>query len=88
MDLYHEIVKVLNDHKLIDCESFERRYRTFTGAPLSPGFYIVTWPEGVEPGDYEESASFTGPFKIPLHAKLAIANEVLRSQMNDRARRA
>ena len=75
MEQYQEIVKVLNDSKLIDCESFERGYRTASGAPLVPGFYIVSWPGAVESQAYDHSARYVGPYKFQLHATLALAHE-------------
>ncbi|HTP96621.1 MAG TPA: hypothetical protein VMK05_12260 [Burkholderiales bacterium] len=75
MEHFPEIVKVLNDSRLIDSESFERRYQAADGGALVSGFYIVSWPEGVAARQYDEHACYIGPFKTYSHARLALDSD-------------
>ena len=76
MERYHEIVRVLSGDRLIDRESFECKYRTASGRKLAPGFYVVTWPEGIESPKYDENARFIGPHKLLLHARIVLRREM------------
>ena len=57
-----EIVSVRSDCKLVDTESYERRYLRAGRDPLSPGVYIVHWADGVHQRRFDEHANFIGPF--------------------------
>lgn len=57
-----EIVSVRSDCKLVDTESYERRYSRVGREPLSPGVYIVQWAEGIRQRRFDEHANFIGPF--------------------------
>ena len=72
----HEIVRVLNDCKLIDCESFERRYGAGPDDALAAGFYIVTWPVDTRSRQYDECARFSGPYKTQSLAQLALEHRL------------
>lgn len=66
MDAYYdiyEIVKVLPKFQLFDAEFYQRNYCTNHGKPLTPGYYVVTWPEAVKVRRFNEHAAFHGPFK-------------------------
>ena len=85
---YHEIVKVLNERKLIDCESFERRYQTADGQPLAAGFYFVSWPgqPDSDPHDFDEHARFNGPYKDHSQAERALQQFVELSRIISKKR--
>ena len=72
MTPHYEIVCVLDTGKLIDSLSFERNYRTSSGAPLPPGIYVVIWPADVDAPVYDERASYMGPYPLHLHAKMIL----------------
>lgn len=65
MEAYYdqfEIVRVLGGFKLVDPESYERRYWRADGRPLLPGYYVVNWPDGVVTRKFDQHAVFHGPF--------------------------
>jgi len=57
-----EIVRVIREFKLVDAESYERRYWRRDGRPLPPGYYVVNWPDNVVVRKFDEHAVFYGPF--------------------------
>jgi hypothetical protein len=67
----YAIVRVLNDEKLLDGAMLECQYRRPDGNGLPAGFYMVSWSADAEP-HYDSSASFHGPFKLQLHAKMVL----------------
>jgi hypothetical protein len=58
-----EIVCVIGGYKLVDAESYERRYRHSMGLILAPGYYLVHWPEAVRIRRFNELAVFEGPYR-------------------------
>lgn len=58
-----EIVKVLPNFRLFDAEFYQRNYCTNHGKPLTPGYYVVTWPEAVRVRRFNGHAAFHGPFR-------------------------
>lgn len=66
-----EVVKVIDEHRLIDPESYERRYRTACGEALLPGYYIVTWAADASHTTYDELARYLGPYDSVEAARLA-----------------
>jgi hypothetical protein len=79
MGIHYQIVNVLDAVHLIDCESYQRRYRTRDAQPLAPGHYVVLWEETAEQRHFDEQATYVGPYKSSWHAKAALVN-FLRSQ--------
>ena len=71
---YHcfELVFVIGGHKLIDAESYERRYRSSDGALLTSGYYVVNWPEEVRARRFNELARFHGPFESRPEAQFML----------------
>ncbi|MGZ8157797.1 MAG: hypothetical protein ACXWT4_03220 [Methylobacter sp.] len=67
-----EIVAVTREFRLIDAESYQRRYCTSHGQPLAPGYYVVKWPEHIRARRFNEHALFHGPFKSREEAQAAI----------------
>lgn len=67
-----EIVKVIDEHRLIDAESYERSYRTSGVQALAPGFYVVCWPDAAHQAAYDEGAKFVGPYDLYESARLEI----------------
>ena len=55
-----EVVFVIDAERLIDSESYQRRYRCTR--PLVPGCYVVQWNRPQERPRYDESAEFRGPY--------------------------
>jgi hypothetical protein len=70
-DLY-EVVYVIDGSRLIDPESYERRYSTVDGCGLTPGYYAVTWPDGLYSRRFDKKACYFGPFKHHQDARSAI----------------
>jgi hypothetical protein len=63
-----EVVRVVDEHSLIDSESYQRQYRC--SAPRTPGHYIVRWAGGREaPGAYDDRADWAGPYKARAEAE-------------------
>lgn len=67
-----EIASVIGDHKLVDAESYERRYSQPDGLPLAPGYYVVYWPEHIRNRRFDEHALFHGPFRQRPEALAAL----------------
>lgn len=63
-----EIARVIHGFKLIDAESYERRYDRREGLPLAPGYYVVNWSEAVVVRRFNEDARFYGPFRLRQEA--------------------
>ena len=78
MELRCEIVRILNGASLLDCESYQRQYRTRDGNALAPGHYIVLWDESVQSPEFDENATYVGPYKSSSVASLTLT-ELLRS---------
>jgi|GEM_PF-2100127 len=72
MGFLNHIVQVLSDKTLIDPESYERAYCTPSGEPLSPGYYIVMWPDDAEVTAYDQAALYIGPYRQILHARIML----------------
>lgn len=68
-----EIVRVIHGYKLIDSESYERRYARRSGIPLVPGYYVVTWDDGIVVKRFDYDAAFFGPFRLRQEAQAALA---------------
>jgi hypothetical protein len=58
-----ETVYVIDGHRLIDPESYERQYQRPDGLSLAPGYYVASWPESVRTRRFDERALFHGPFE-------------------------
>ena len=67
-----EIAAVIRDFWLIDAESYQRKYATQHGYPLTPGFYVVNWPEHVRAKRFNEHAHFHGPFSSRKEVQMAL----------------
>jgi len=67
-----EIVAITGKFRLIDAESYQRRYCTSHGRPLALGYYVVSWPEDIQVRRFNEHARFHGPFKLRKEAQAAI----------------
>lgn len=78
MELRYEIVRILDAANLIDCESYQRSYRTRDGTALIGGHYVVLWDESVETPGFDENATYVGPYKTSLLASLML-RDFLRS---------
>lgn len=79
----YEVVHVIPGLRLIDCESYQRRYRQPNDAPLPEGHYIVHWPRTRTSRRFDEGASFRGPWAtraqalalVPTYRTLDLAGE-------------
>ena len=76
MRYFPEIVKILDHSRLIDSESYEHAYWTTQVRPLKVGYYIVSWTDQVRQPRFDESASFTGPFRSYAHARMALDHQL------------
>jgi hypothetical protein len=85
-DPYMELVRVIKPFRLLDPESYERQYRRNDGAALAPGFYVVIWPAGTEPGRYSEQVVFRGPYREHGTAEAVLDYIVARKYCSDRPR--
>lgn len=68
-----EIVKVIRDFWLFDAESYQRRYSTEQSQALTPGYYVVHWPEHIRARRFNEQASFHGPFNLRQEAQVFLS---------------
>ena len=68
----YEIACVIHGFKLVDCESYERHYSSRDGHSLTPGYYVVHWPEHCRNRRFDEQATFHGPFKQKQAARAAL----------------
>jgi|ERR1043166_7575447 hypothetical protein len=73
MSTVHEIVRVLDEHSLIDAESYQRSYATAADQPLTPGFYLVIWPPEMAATKYDDRARYFGPFQCRQYAEEKLA---------------
>jgi hypothetical protein len=64
-----EIVYVMDGSTLVDSEHYERPY--FCGRDLAPGYYVVTWPDDIRAGRFNEQARFQGPYRRRPEASAA-----------------
>ncbi|RPI46651.1 MAG: hypothetical protein EHM59_06875 [Betaproteobacteria bacterium] len=71
-----EIVKVLDDSRLIDSESYEHCYWTMHSHDLGIGYFVVSWPDDALRLRYDESARFTGPFDTYAEARKAFDQQM------------
>jgi hypothetical protein len=71
-----EIVKVLDECRLIDSESYQQSYRTGMVSPPIAGYYVVRWPDDVPQPRFDENACFKGPFPSRAHAQMACEDDV------------
>ena len=53
-----EIARVIDNFKLIDAESYERRYWRRDDTPLPPGYYVAAWPPHIKIRRFNEYATF------------------------------
>lgn len=74
MKYIRELVQVLDQNRLLDSESMEHCYWSTKVHSLSPGFYIVSWPDTALRRRYDELACFTGPFATYAEALRFRAN--------------
>ena len=58
-----ELVHVIKPFRLVDSESYERVYWRRDGVPLSPGYYVASWPARTTARKFNEEARFRGPFR-------------------------
>ncbi len=66
-----EVVKIVNERRLIDSESYERTYWTGAATPrLAVGYYVVSWPDDVPHPRFDENARFSGPYPCYAQAQL------------------
>lgn len=68
----YEVVCVIDEHSLVDSESYQRPYRRPLGKTLERGFYIVIQFDPAASSPYGESAEFIGPFASPALARTAM----------------
>ena len=68
----YEIACVIHGFKLVDSESYERRYRRRNGRSLAPGYYVVHWPEHCRTRRFDEQAAFHGPYQRKQAARDAL----------------
>lgn len=63
-----EVVRILDEHSLIDSESYQRRYQGTSAR--APGHYIVRWHAG-RPASaaYDDRADWAGPFEARADAE-------------------
>jgi hypothetical protein len=73
---FPEIVKILDQARLIDSESYEHCYWRRSPRPLPLGYYIVSWPDHVRQPRFDEIASFDGPFRSYAHARMALDDQL------------
>jgi hypothetical protein len=64
-----EIVRVIDDARLIDPESYERSYDAGGGTTLVPGYYVVVWPDHIDCPRYDAQARVVGPIVDPAEAR-------------------
>ncbi len=74
-----ELVRIASNFRLLDPESYERRYRRADETPLEPGLYVVHWPASASPRRFDEQALYFGPFKLASEARAAM--EALRARL-------
>jgi len=76
MDVHYdslEVVRVGSNFRLLDPESYERRYSRSDNEALEAGLYVVHWPVGIDVRRFDETAVYFGPFKSRADAHLALA---------------
>lgn len=61
METRFEVVRVLDEHNLVNSESYQCNYLTGSSTGLEPGYYVVIWDAQAEPLIYDERAFFIGP---------------------------
>jgi hypothetical protein len=66
----HEIVRVVEPAFLVNSLKQACRYETSDGQPLTPGYYFVLWPAGVEARIYTPVVRYFGPFDTLQEAAL------------------
>ena len=67
-----ELVTVTHDFWLFDAEHYQRKYSTSHDQPLTPGHYIVNWPEHIRTRRFTKFADFHGPFINRKKAEAAL----------------
>ncbi|MCC6611356.1 MAG: hypothetical protein IT515_16995 [Burkholderiales bacterium] len=67
-----EVVRVIDDNSLVDSESYQRSYRRRGAQSLTPGFYVVLWPDPASRPRYDVRAEFVGPFESDIVARAAM----------------
>ncbi len=86
MDVHYdnfELVRVGPDFRLLDPESYERRYRRTDNVPLDPGLYVVHWPADVAVRRFDEHALYFGPFDLRADADAALDRLRVRLEVPD-----
>jgi hypothetical protein len=68
----YEVVCVIDEHSLVDSESYQRKYRRSRGKTLAPGFYIVIHPDPHPTPSYDTRTEFVGPFESAGIARVAM----------------
>ncbi|MBI1397489.1 MAG: hypothetical protein GC151_16070 [Betaproteobacteria bacterium] len=71
-----EVVRVHRPDRLLDAESYERRYRIPGGRVLPLGFYVVNWPSEVTTRRFDDLARFVGPFPTRAAAEAAARRDL------------
>lgn len=68
-----EVVWAQDDFRLVDAESYERRYTTHDGRPLACGYYVARWPSGTRnPHFLDGRLVFEGPYQTRHAAQAAL----------------
>lgn len=70
-----EVVLVIDGFRLIDGESYERRYQRHVPVALPRGYYVVDWPSGSTRRRFDAHARFNGPWATRTQALAALAHE-------------
>lgn len=84
--VWPEIVKILDDRRLVDSRSGICTYRRRDGKGLAPGLYVAVR----QPAGFDEDAEFRGPFRCvdDAHAALERLATLIVSRLRpDRIRR-
>ena len=68
MERAFEVVRVLDEHSLINSESYQCKYDAGAGHALAPGYYVVAWAAPVGLIRYDDTGRFFGPFASKTEA--------------------
>jgi hypothetical protein len=72
MELAFEVVRVLDEHNLINSESYQCKYDTGYGDALAPGYYVVASGAPLGLIRYDDTGRFFGPFASKTEAELFV----------------
>lgn len=78
IELFYEIVQILDDASLIDASGARHCLAAPRDVPLQPGFYIVVWPRTARSHQYDQSARYFGPMTTRDDAKMVLELSVRR----------